>query len=164
MELVIHSKKYGRHVVIFDECDYDLVMKYKWHFVPTSEGHTPYARTNYKKPNGKKSVMRMHRLIMNASSDQHVDHINNNGLDNRRCNLRVCTPTENMRNRRKFKNSKCEYKGVSKLNNKFIAQIRHFNKLINLGYYSTEHDAALVYNGAAKLLFGSYAQLNEVRW
>ena len=93
-----------------------------------------------------------------------VDHINHNGLDNRKDNLRFVTRTQNGQNRRPNRNSTSAYKGVTwfKPTNKWCARIKDKNKRIFLGHFTCEHEAALAYNKKAKELFGEYVLLNEV--
>lgn len=79
--------------VLYDETDAELVAKYKWHI-----GDTGYAVWRGVE-DGKKKTIRLHRLIANCPTDKIVDHINHNKLDNRRSNLRVCTQSDNMRNK-----------------------------------------------------------------
>jgi hypothetical protein len=100
----------------------------------------------------------MHRLIMNAPIGYDVDHINHNGLDNRRCNLRVCTRTQNQANSKPRKKSS-KYKGVSWSNseNKWRAFIRINGKGKTIGRFDSELDAAEAYNNEAKKCFGEFA-------
>lgn len=77
---------------IIDEIDFELVSEYHWYF------EHGYARCDIWKNNKKRSLY-MHRLIMSVESGQDVHHINYNGLDNRRCNLQVCTHLENCQDR-----------------------------------------------------------------
>jgi len=101
---------------IVDADDYERLNKYKWCVSKTR--HTNYAmrRTKGKRVKGKrvkrKTIM-MHRFILNAPRGLVVDHINHNGLDNRKSNLRLCTRAENSYNSRSFNNKSSKYKGVS---------------------------------------------------
>lgn len=107
----------------------------------------------------------MHRQIMNALPGQQVDHINHNGLDNRRENLRICTAAENQQNARKTKHPKSSrYKGVhwSRGREKWRAMIRMGGRLKHLGYFDSEIDAARSYNEAAKEAWGEFAYLNDL--
>ena len=117
----------------------------------------------------------MHRVILERIlgrllyRHEDVDHINNNGLDNRRLNLRVATRSENMQNKRKSgcmngKNTTSAYKGVNwhKSSSKWISRIRLNGVRKFLGYFKNEKEAAMAYNQAAKEFFGEFAQLNEV--
>ena len=104
----------------------------------------------------------MHRLILNISDPQiHCDHINHNGLDNRRANIRACTPAENQHNRRKQKSS-TGHKGVTRFEGKYFAQIRCDNIYYYLGLYRSEKTAGRVYDQAARRLHGEFACTNNL--
>ena len=144
-------------VTIVDEYDYDWLNQWKWHcdkkdYVIAYDG------------GGRKNAryIRMHRVITNVSNNLQVDHINGDTLDNRRCNLRICTNQQNHRNKSKnFGNSL--YKGVAwhKKAKKWEAYIK-YNKKNHLGLFLTQEEAALAYNIAAKKYFGEFAKLNEI--
>jgi hypothetical protein len=105
----------------------------------------------------------VHRLIFTYHYNyipKFIDHINNNRSDNRIENLRECTMQQNLFNRVKFGNHK--YKGVYKDGNKFKVQIMGNGKLNYLGRYTTENEAALVYNNFASKMFGEFAYLNKI--
>lgn len=94
-----------------------------------------------------------------------VDHINRNKQDNRLENLRVATRTENNRNKNPYRNSVSSYKGVDfyKRLNVWRARIKVNKNLIDLGGFSSETDAAVAYNEAAKRYFGEFAVLNVIQ-
>ena len=106
----------------------------------------------------------MHRLITNAPKGLMVDHINHNGLDNRRKNLRLCTVSQNNRNRRPITrpNKGSKYKGVTfdKKRNLFKAEIQHNKKKYFLGRFKSQIKAAQAYDKKARELFGEFAYLN----
>jgi hypothetical protein len=93
-----------------------------------------------------------------------VDHINGDGLDNQRCNLRLATHSENLRNRGYTKKNTSRYKGVTwyKPYKKWRAQIKTDHKMKNLGYFDIPEEAAEAYNEAAKKYHGSFAWLNKL--
>jgi hypothetical protein len=111
----------------------------------------------------------IHRLVTSAPNNMEVDHINHNPLDNRRCNLRICTKSENSRNNQGQKTRKAKYKGTyyekrSKVVGKhYRAYTRVNGKKLWFGYYATEEDAARAYNKNALKLFGRFACLNDIR-
>lgn len=83
-------------VALVDDGDLELVSQYKWQAKPTAHRFdTWYAFRHY---DG--TTQYLHRLIMGAKNGEHVDHINSDGLDNRRCNLRLCDKSQNMANAR----------------------------------------------------------------
>lgn len=108
--------------------------------------------------------VRMHRLIMNCPSELQVDHINGNGLDNRRDNLRLATNKQNCRNKRVQINNLTGYKGVSfnKKKKLYHARIRVNDELISLGRSKDLKIAIMKYNEAALKYFGEFAHLNII--
>ncbi len=105
----------------------------------------------------------MQRDIVHPPDGMRVDHIDHDGLNNQKLNFRFVTPWENSLNTRPRKHSS-QFKGVSyrKRNGRWRSRITVDGKLLCLGSYPTEEEAALNYNAAARLFFGDYAYLNEV--
>lgn len=148
----------GKYAIINEE-DFDLVSKYKWHFFARK-----YAGRDYIE-NGKKKKMSMHRLITNFPIGCEIDHINGNGLDNRRSNLRISTHKENICNRAFLnKNNTTGYRGVtwSKEKNKYAAQITVDYRHKCLGYFDRAIDAAKMVNGALVKYHKNFACLNKI--
>ena len=104
----------------------------------------------------------LHRWILGVTDETIlVDHINFNGLDCRRQNLRTCSKTENNRHSRKWGSpTYSKFKGVSWQAGKWTAQLSTGYKKFHLGRFHTEEAAALAYDTAAKLHFGEFARLN----
>lgn len=104
----------------------------------------------------------MHREIMQAPAGMVVDHIDGNGLNNRRSNLRLCTRMQNSRNRRKNRDSTTEFKGVwrDKRTGRCYAQIRFKGKNLYVGVFDTAIEAARAYDRKALELFAEFAHLN----
>jgi hypothetical protein len=98
----------------------------------------------------------MHRLIMQAPKGMVVDHINGNGLDNRRCNLRLCTPAQNRRNRHKHAGGRSRFLGVSPCGDKWNARVAGRY----LGLFDDEVEAAKARDRKARQLYGEHAWLN----
>jgi len=111
-----------------------------------------------------KNGQRLHRLIMNAPPEKCVDHINGNKLDNRKQSLRLCTSTENCRNRGMQINNTSGYKGVNwyPQTNKWRAHIKVNGVSKHIEYSETKEEAALAYNKAAIEYFGEFARLNVI--
>lgn len=142
---------------IVDEQDYEIVSARLW--FSSRKLHCRYARTVLE--DGR--TLSMHRLILGTNSTLDVDHINGNGLDNRRENLRVCTRSENLQNSRKHCKSSSRFKGVywEPRRKRWVAQIRHNKVKKYLGSFGSEVDAAAAYDSAAKNLFGDFANANS---
>lgn len=149
----VFSKLHGSQRVFVDDEDYDSISKMNWHV--SKQRNSLYAFTRLL---GKKTSM--HRIIMQPSIGMFIDHINHNGLDNRRCNLRVCTNSENIRNSRSTIGSRSKYLGVSIRKNKIHSYITYNRKQIYLGVFEDEVSAAKAYDIKAKELFGEFANLN----
>lgn len=151
MRLLISSHTYGDQWVYFDDIDKDLIMRYRWGIQRKKNGKM------YATAKKNKLTIFMHSYLLN---DLNIDHINGDGLDNRRCNLRKATPVQNSYNRGANKNNTTGFKGVSRLGIKYTAQI-HFNrKKLHIGVFDKIEDAAKAYDKKAIELFGEYAQLN----
>jgi hypothetical protein len=128
----------------------------------TPSGHA-YAYAG-KYSGGKQTIRLMHRVLLSAHPGQQVDHINGDGLDNRRCNIRIATPSQNQANKAVDRRNKLGVKGVSKRcgaarKKPFVATITHKNKKINLGNFASAEEASAAYLGAAKILWGKFARV-----
>jgi hypothetical protein len=111
---------------------------------------------------GKKTCV--HRIVMNASVRDEIDHINRNRLDCRRENLRFCTHSQNLANNGPHKNNKLGIKGVDQIKTtmRYRASIRINYKKIHLGMFEKLRDAAEAYNNAADKYFGDFAYHNDL--
>jgi hypothetical protein len=145
------------------------VEKHHWHATNTKKNPTWYARTTIHA--GKEQThLRMHRFIMAIylgrpiEKNEQVDHKNRNGLDNRRENLRLATPSQNHANQRRICPKTSIYKGVywNKSRCKWGAHIKVNQVGKGLGFFECEKDAAMVYNSAAIHFFGEFAYVNNV--
>jgi hypothetical protein len=144
---------------IVDAEDYPTVSGKRWFPIGS---HTSYAVANIITDDGKHTTVRMHRLIMDAKPGQSVDHINGNGLDNRRCNLRFASQHQNNANQRKHKNNTSGFKGVSldKKLNKWRAMITINRRAVYIGSFNSRRAAAIAYDIQAIKHFGEYAKTN----
>ncbi len=146
---------------IIDNEDFKKVNQFKWSLDKCNNYF--YVR-RLKQKNNIKTKIYLHRFIMNCPDNMQIDHINHNTLDNRKCNLRICTKSQNQINRLKRKNCSSKYKGVylHKQNQKWISEINYLGKKIYLGCFKTEKEAAKVYNKIVKKYHGEYVYLNNV--
>lgn len=150
----------GKYAIV-DDADYDLVAGYSWR--GAISGNVFYAHTDML-VDGKWRTVRMHRFILDAPPPQLVDHINRDGLDNRRENLRLATRRQNRQNAKQHSSSGYKYKGVriARSGYQWQASISVDGRRISLGGHKTQWEAAQAYNYAAMKYFGEFARLNEL--
>jgi hypothetical protein len=146
----------GKQAIV-DNNDYGKISTFKWNVA--EQKCTSYASRAIK-VNGKWTTQYMHRLIMDAPVGMDVDHINRNGIDNRKENMRICTRSQNLQWKRPTGAS--GYKGVywCKNKKKWRVQIKVDDKRMSLGSYSNKIDAAKAYDTAAKIAHGEFAYIN----
>jgi hypothetical protein len=149
-------------IALVDDDHFEVLNQFKWHIKKC--GRTNYATANIK-IDGKYKTITMHRFLLDAPKGVQVDHINHNGLDNQRDNLRFCSNSQNQMNRSPYKNCTSNFKGVSfyRKTKRWKAYIKLNGKRINLGHYKTEIEAAEVYNNKAKELFGEFSFINIIK-
>lgn len=140
---------------IVDAEDYERLSKYKWYLKNLGYNSYAYRTDNYRK-------RAMHREIMNAPDGMVVDHIDGNGLNNSKSNLRICTQAQNVYNNRPKLNTSSKYKGVSfnKNEGKWKVTIKCKGEHFHLGWFRDEKKAARAYDKKAAELFGEFAYLN----
>jgi HNH endonuclease/AP2 domain len=162
MEIIINSKKHGTHTALIDDEDFEQINKYVWSII---KGHNCFYLGTKIQFEGKKRFTLLHRYVMGLAFKEKllIDHINHNGLDNRKENLRISTCSQNNKNRRSVENSTSKYLGVNfnKKRNRWRAQIRSGIRKIDLGNFILEDDAAKAYNDAALKYHGEFANLNK---
>jgi hypothetical protein len=152
----------GEYALV-DPADYSRLSQYKWHIVGARG--TFYAVRNTGQQRGQKRiVVKMHREILKVPDGMFVDHINHNGLDNRRANLRPATQAQNARNRRKGHRDcyHSNYKGLTwyRREKRWGVRVMVDSKSKFIGYFENELDAAKAYDKAARKYHGEYASLN----
>lgn len=135
---------------LIDKQDYPLVSRFSWQAQLRSNGKGWYAVSR---------AGRMHRIILGVKSDVIVDHINSNGLDNRRKNLRIGNQSLNSVNR--ITTPGRFLRGVRKKGNKWQAYIKIKGKQQSLGYYGTQEEAHTVYLNAAAKQYGDWMPLPQ---
>lgn len=143
--------------VLIDAIDWPLISARRW--FAHRQPNATYARTAIVA--GQPCVL-MHRLILGDRPGFDVDHINHNGLDNRRVNLRWATRRQNVANQLIARTNTSGYKGVSwhKKTKKWRAQIGDRHGRSHLGYFATAEDAAHAYDLAAIERWGEFARPN----
>jgi hypothetical protein len=152
----------NRHKATVDTEDLPRLSIRRWY--SEKRDTTIYASSNYYE-DGKEKKIYMHTVVLGQPPvGMEIDHINGNGLDNRKENLRFCTHRQNCQARRKRnKNVTSKYKGVSWLKDskKWRARIYHADGYReHLGYFESEIEAAKAYDKAALELFGDFATCN----
>lgn len=146
------------YVAIVDDEDYDKAMQYKWS-VHKKNKTTKYAIGNLKR-NGRWRTRLLHRFILGDIPDgKEVDHINGNGLDNRKNNLRIVTHQQNAFNRGKNTKGVCWHKQIRK----WQAQIKINQKQIYLGIFENLQDAIKARETAVCKYFGEFDARKEER-
>lgn len=152
----------GRVSLVDDE-DYEMLAKFHWYAKPS--GKTCYASRGYWK-NGRVLSKTMHHQILGTPQSGYVvDHIDRNGLNNQRVNLRLVTYGQSCTNRDGFKSAKTtsSYKGVSlrrDAKSRPVWRARFANK--SIGQFQTELGAAMAYNARVYRVAGEHACLNSI--
>ena len=162
--LPLGSKKRPGMFALVDREDAVRIAKHPWWPIPADTRALVHENFYAVTRKGLTTSVAMHRVILDVADPRfQVDHINHNGLDNRRANLRIITNQENQYNRRHTrKATSSRFKGVSwhKSSRKWVVRIRKDEQLHYLGGFDNEMEAAVMYDFAARELFGEYAYLN----
>lgn len=140
--------------------DFEYLNNFKWRAM--KQKHTFYACRTIKSEGRNKTVL-MHRIILNIPKGMEGDHVDGNGLNNQKTNLRTATVSQNRGNHvRKNPNSTSKFKGVSwnSRHKKWVATIQINKNPIWLGTHINEFDAAKIYDAAAIKYFKEFASPN----
>jgi ribosomal protein L40E len=145
----------GWEYTLVDAEEYEFLSQWAWNLLDPLT-RTKYAQTKGK-INGIRQTIHMARMILDVTDPSlDVDHINKNGLDNRKSNLRICTPKQNAHNQRLRKDSITGFIGVHRVKSgKYEASIRDNHKRASLGRYSDLIEAAKIRDSAVLWLWGS---------
>jgi hypothetical protein len=148
-------------VALIDDEDWPIVAPHKWTYLRTKGGAGGYAITSAVGDDGKKHMLSMHRLLLGAKPGQWVDHKHHNGIDNRRCEIRLCTPSQNAQNRKRAR-GKIPVRGVTEAQYGpgFVAGISADGACYRLGVFPTIEDAGRAYDAACRVLHGEFGHLN----
>jgi len=146
-------------VALVDESDYEWLNQRKWCAV---KGRCTYYCSTHIWRNDKRTTILMHRLLFDNPKNRDIDHIDHNGLNNTRENLRICTHQQNQFNSR-YRHSASGYKGVFRCKGKWKAQICMSGIKKFLGVFKSKHLAAVVYNLYALRHHGEFASLNPIK-
>lgn len=155
---------------LVDDDDFEELSKYKWQARLSRNGVVYAVRTDCRGQQRRNVIM--HRLILGVTNPkQLVDHIDHNGLNNCKSNLRIASSRQNASNKRSAKGSSSKYLGVHlhRTKNRYgyqyeswSARIKMDGKYKRLGLFKTEEAAAKAYNEAAIKVHGKFANLNKV--
>ena len=153
----------GKFALVDDE-DFEYLNQFKWFAQKDKLDFYACRQIKVEKGKQRQTKVSMSRDIMKPSKGMQVDHIDGNGLNNQRTNLRICTNAENTKNKEKHKKSKSGFKGVQhnpkKCKKQWEVYIRCNYKSIYVGSYLSREEAAHAYDEAAKKYFGEFACLN----
>ena len=149
----------GRFALV-DDYDFIWLNKFKWY---AHKGHNTFYAIRTPLKDGKQITIRMHRAIMNACEGEMIDHENHNGLDNQKHNLRFCTRSQNSCNKINSNRGISKYKGVYYIEKtkKWKGCIRTNKILKYFGMFTTELEAAIIYNILARRYHGDFAYTNK---
>lgn len=152
----------GKEAIVDDD-DYETLSRFKWS--AKRIGNKFYAAKTFATPDGRSSMMLMHQIVLVTKRPLVIDHIDGDGLNNRRGNLREATNANNQHNTGKSKSGKTsKYKGVSwdSTNRRWGAAMRIDGRVKRLGSFHHEIDAARAYDQACIRERGEFAQHNGV--
>ena len=153
----------GKYALV-DNDDYAELIKYKWRATIERDG-VSYAVRGTRNKVGKYSMIAMHRVIMKTPKEMVTDHIDGDGLNNQKKNLRICTRSQNNMNTKMGKNNTSGFKGVSRMyvnkKLKWQVHIRVDKKIKYLGYFATKEEGYKAYVEACKKYHKEFTYFNR---
>jgi hypothetical protein len=155
----ISTPKYPNKFTIVDDEDFEKLNQWKWWYM--NKRGKEYAISS------QKTKYYMHRIITKAKKGEYVDHINGNGLDNRKKNLRICKNHQNLWNVGTRKTNTSGLKGIHldkriELKKRWCVVFNHNYKQIWVGRFATKKEAVVAYNKKIKEMRGDFAVLNKL--
>lgn len=158
-KLIIESKKHSKsYEVLIDDEDYARVIEKRWWIKSHAPNKPYYAIRHVRKVKRSAIYQGMHNFIMAPPPGMVVDHIDGNGLNNQKTNLRICTMAQNAKNRRLSRNNKSGYPGVYWVNReqRWVAYFAMNGTEVCLGYFKTPEAAAAVWKQKAIEIRGEF--------
>ncbi len=153
----------GGEEAIIDASDADKCALHTWYCLRISRSSTVYVQAPIRSSKQKWSTLLLHHLILGRPpKGKEVDHVNGNGLDNRKVNLRFCSRSQNMANQPSRMSKTVGFKGVRcrGKRSRWMACIWHKGRYKYLGTFGNKDEAALAYDAANIKLFGSFGRVN----
>lgn len=149
-------------VALIDNRDIKIASRMHWVLDKRDNGICYASSIDTSKGKPYKKVY-LHQLILGLRKGHVIDHINGNGLDCRRKNIRHCSQSENMSKAQRIKKPMSGYRGVYSKRNKWFVTLNHMCKTIHVGTFESKEKAAHAYNKVAKYLHGKFAIVNKIR-
>jgi hypothetical protein len=149
---------------LIDDTDYDLISHIAWYADVRPDGNV-YARGNVTLFDGKRTTVQLHRIIMDAPAGVQVDHIDRNGLNCIKSNMRLCTDSQNKCNATRLQSENgTGYRGVRETRSgRYEARVNVRGENVYRELFDDPVEAAKAYNTAASKHHGEFAILNEIK-
>ena len=147
-------------IALIDDGDFERVNQFKWYACLRRNSWYAIRSIHISSTPRKGTTFSMHRFIINPPSNMEIDHIDGDGLNNQKSNLRICTGSQNHANTSRYCCNSSGYKGIQFIKNKYMAGISKNKRYYRLGRFSSSVQAALAYDKAARELFGEFARTN----
>lgn len=148
-------------ISVVDDEDYERVKHIPWYRFDGKT--TSYVAAKIKNKNGEWVTERLHRFLISPDPHQVVDHIDGDGLNNQKSNLRICLQSQNTKNCSLYKTSTTGYKGVTKKIVrgivKWSARIQVDKKRLSLGLFTSPEEAYAAYCEASQKYHGQFGKV-----